>query len=401
VVNADFTVTYTPSTDFVGTEIFGYQVCDSDGDCSAANVKITVKDGINVVPDANDDNATTVVNKSVDINVLANDTGLDDGFGKLTIHTAPMFGSVTVNANRTVTYTPGYMFIGTETFQYVIEDVDGDYSMATVTVNVTERPDYQPVANDDRRGCSFNQPVIVDVLFNDTGLDDVPVTVTISQNPTQGIASVNTDNTVTFTPEPDFIGTMTFRYTVTDADGDSDDAQVTIAVKAGVNIVPEAKNDNASTIINTPVEINVLANDSGLDDGFGSIYVHSNPAFGTVVVNANRTITYTPSYMFVGTETFQYVIEDVDGDYSMATVTVTVTERPDYKPVANDDRRGCSFNTPVIVDVLVNDTGLNDEPLAVSISQDPTQGIASVNTDNTVTFTPEPDFVGTRHSATR
>ncbi|BDX37387.1 hypothetical protein CYCD_07420 [Tenuifilaceae bacterium CYCD] len=395
VVNADFTVTYTPSPDFVGTEIFGYQVCDSDGDCSAANVKITVKDGVNIVPDANDDNATTVVNAPVDINVLANDTGLDDGFGKLTIHTTPLFGSLTVNANRTVTYTPSYMFMGTETFQYVIEDVDGDYSMATVTVTVTERPDYQPVANDDRRGCSFNQPVIIDVLFNDTGLNDEPVAVTISQDPTQGTASVNANNTVTFTPEPDFVGTMTFRYTVTDADGDSDDAQVTITVKAGVNIVPTAKDDYASTIINTPVEINVLANDLGLDDGFGSIYVHSNPAYGTVVVNANRTITYTPSYMFVGTETFRYVIEDVDGDYSMATVTVTVTERPDYKPVANDDRRGCSFNTPVIVDVLVNDTGLNDEPVTVTISQNPEQGSAFANTDNTVTFTPEPDFIGT------
>ncbi|MGE0078543.1 MAG: Ig-like domain-containing protein [Bacteroidales bacterium] len=394
VVNGDFTITFTPNTDFIGTEIFGYQVCDSDGDCSTANVKITVKEGINYIPVAADDNAITIVNKSVSINVLGNDTGLDDGFGKLSIYTSPVFGSVVINANRTITYTPSYMFVGSETFKYMIEDIDGDYDIANVTVTVIERPDYLPVANDDKRGCSFNEAVIVDVLFNDTGLEDEPVVVSISQLPTQGTAVVNADNSVTFTPEAGFVGVMAFRYVVTDADGDSDDALVTIYVKAGINIVPLAKNDNATTIVNTPVEVNVLANDSGLGDGFGNLYVYSNPEFGTVSVNANRTITYAPSYMFVGSETFQYVIEDVDGDYSLATVTVTVTERPDYQPVANDDRRGCSFDTPVIVDVLVNDSGLNDEPITVSISQDPVQGLSIANSDNTVTFSPETGFVG-------
>ena len=42
--------------------------------------------------------------------------------------------------------------------------------------------------------------------------------------------------------------------TVTDADGDSDDATVTINVKAGINNVPVAVNDNATTIINQSVE---------------------------------------------------------------------------------------------------------------------------------------------------
>jgi hypothetical protein len=56
---------------------------------------------------------------------------------------------------------------------------------------------------------------------------------------------------------------------------------------------PQAVNDNATTIINTPVDINVLSNDSGLDDGFGRLTIYQAPAFGIVVVNANRTITYT------------------------------------------------------------------------------------------------------------
>jgi gliding motility-associated-like protein len=395
VVNADNTVTYTPATGFVGQSTFRYMVTDINGESDDALVTITVKAGVNNLPVAQNDVANTIINTPVDINVLANDTGLDDGFGNLTIRTQPMFGTVAINANRTITYYPSYMFLGTDTFEYLVEDVDGDYSVATVTVNVTEKPDAQPVANDDRRGCSFNTPVVVDVLFNDTGLDDTPLTVSISQAPAQGTAIVNANNTVTFTPAAGFVGQMTFRYTVTDADGDSDDALVTITVKSGTNVVPVAVNDAATTTINKPVTISVLANDSGLDDGFGSLYIYSQPQFGNVVVNANRTVTYTPSYMFVGTETFRYVVEDVDGDYAMATVTVIVVERPDSQPVANDDRRGCSFNKPVVVDVLFNDTGLDDAPLAVAISEAPVKGTATVNPDNTVTFTPEAGFIGT------
>ncbi len=395
LVNPDHTITYTPNTDFVGVEIFGYQVCDVDGDCSTANVHINVKEGINIVPVANDDTDSTIVNTPKSINVLANDTGLDDGLGSITIFQQPEFGAVVVNANRTITYTPTYMFVGTETFRYMVTDLDGDYDIATVTIKVKERPNYIPVANDDRRGCSFETPVVVDVLFNDTGLEDTPITVSISQQPTSGNAIVNpADNTVTYTPATGFIGEMTFRYTVADADGDSDDALVTIKVKSGVNMVPISNADNATTIMNNPVTINVLSNDTGLDDGFGGLYIYQQPEFGTVVLNANRSVTYTPAHMFVGVETFRYYVEDADGDYSLATVTVTVIEKPNYVPIANDDYRGCSFNSSVTVDVLSNDTGIDDVPLTLSININPTDGNAQVNPDNTITFTPFDGFIG-------
>ncbi len=395
VVNPDNTVTYTAPSDFVGVATFSYTVTDANGEFDDALVTITVKPGINHVPVAQNDNANTVINTSIDINVLANDTGLEDGFGNLNISTQPIFGTVQINANRTVTYYPSYMFIGTDTFQYLIEDVDGDYSVATVTVEVTEKPDALPIANDDRVGCSFNQNRIIDVLFNDTGLDDAPLSVTISQAPAQGTATVNPDNTVTFSPASGFTGTMTFSYTVTDADGDSDNAQVTINVKSGTNYIPIANDDAASTFMNMPVSIPVLANDTDLDDGFERIYIFSLPLFGTATVNANRTVTYTPSYMFVGVETFEYVVEDTDGDWDVATVTVTVTEKPNAVPIANDDNRGCSFNQTRVVDVLFNDTGLDDAPISVTILENPAQGSITVNPDNTITFTPEIGYIGT------
>ena len=331
IVNADNTVTFTPANGFIGQMTFKYSVTDVDGDSDDATVTITVKSGTNIVPVAADDAATTKVNTPVYINVLANDRGLDDGFGSLYIYLQPEFGTVVVNANRTVTYTPSYMFVGTETFQYVVEDVDGDYSLATVTVTVLDKQNAIPVANDDYRGCSFNQSVVVDVLFNDTGLDDVPLTVTISQPPAVGNVVVNADNTITFTPVTDFVGQSTFQYVVTDINGESDDALVTITVKPGANNVPVAQNDVANTIINTPVDINVLANDTD----WKMVLVISPSELSpylAVAINANRTITYYQATCS-GTDTFEYLIEDVDGDYSVAAVTVNVTRNPTHSPL--------------------------------------------------------------------
>nr|HPQ33881.1 Ig-like domain-containing protein [Tenuifilaceae bacterium] len=397
-VNDDNTITFTPATDYTGTASFSYTVTDANEDSDDANVTVIVKSGTNYIPDASDDEAETIQNTSVEIAVLANDRGLEDGFGSITIFQQPPFGKVMVTPNRTLNYIPDNNYIGEESFVYQLSDVDGDYDLATVTVTVIERPNYIPVANDDRRGTSFNTPVTIDVLFNDEGIEDKPLTLTVSLAPdaAQGTAAVNSNNTITFTPIQGFVGEATFRYTVTDKDGENDDALVTVNVKEGVNYVPNAVNDQATTTINTSVDVAILANDSGFEDGFGEITIHNEPPFGTVEINENRTVTYTPSPNFVGVETFTYTVSDIDGDFDIATVTVTVTEKPNSVPVANDDRRGTSFNTAVDIDVLFNDLGLDDEPITVEVSTAPIadQGTAVVNENNTVTFTPKTGFIG-------
>ena len=82
-----------------------------------------------------------------------------------------------------------------------MEDTEGDYSVATVTVSIVERPDFIPVAVDDRRGAAMNTPRNVNVLINDSGLDDTPITVTAITLPVHGLASVNADNSILYTPQ--------------------------------------------------------------------------------------------------------------------------------------------------------------------------------------------------------
>ncbi|MBT8095872.1 MAG: S8 family serine peptidase [Woeseia sp.] len=82
-------------------------------------------------------------------------------------------------------------------------------------------------ANNDSASTTPETPVIIDVLDNDTGEG---LTVTAVTQPANGSASVNPDDTITYTPNPSFSGGDSFTYEITDSNGASDTATVTVTV---------------------------------------------------------------------------------------------------------------------------------------------------------------------------
>lgn len=90
------------------------------------------------------------------------------------------------------------------------------------------------------------------------------------------------------------------------------------------NLPPVAVPDISSTPQNTPVKISVLSNDSDPNNNVLTITSATSPANGTVTLNADKTITYTPATGFSGINTFTYTISDGKGGTASALVTVTV-----------------------------------------------------------------------------
>ena len=375
--------------------------------------------GLNTPPVAADDVATTPENTAVVIDVLANDSDPDVG-GTLNATTVTV---VNAAANGTavadpvtgaITYTPNALFVGLDSFTYTVQDNLGAVSnVAIVRVTVTAAAgNTPPVAVDDTGATPQNTAVVIDVLANDSDADVGgtlnPATVTVA-NATAGVTTVvdTVSGAITYTPNTGFAGLDVFTYTVQDNLGAvSNTAIVRVTVNAaGVNTPPLAVNDIATTLLNTAVVINVLANDSDPDVGGSlnpaSVAVVNAPANGTTLIDAvTGAITYTPNASFTGIDSFNYTVQDNLGAVSnVAIVRVTVTAIPNTPPVAVDDAATTLQNTAAVINVLANDSdpdvGGTLNPATVTVVSAAANGTTLVNTTSgAITYTPNIGFAG-------
>jgi large repetitive protein len=387
VINPDGTITYTPNTNFNGTDTITYTISDGNGGTAQAIVTVTVG-AVNDPPVARPDTTTTAEDAPVTVAVLSNDSDLDGNPLTVTAATAPN-GTVVINPDGTITYTPNANFNGTDTVTYTISDGQGGTSTSTVTIIVVPVND-PPVAVNDVATTNEDAPVVISPLLNDTDVDGDPLTITAASS-LNGVVTINPDGTVTYVPNPNFNGTDVITYTISDGKGGTSIATITVTV-APVNDPPVAVNDTASTNEDTPVTVAVLANDTDLD-GNPLTVTAATAGNGTVVINPDGSVTYTPNANFFGVDTITYTISDGQGGTSTATVTVTVASVNDV-PVAVNDVAATNEDAPVRIPVLGNDTDADGDPLVVTTASAP-NGTVLINPDGTITYTPNANFNGT------
>ncbi|WP_333987781.1 Ig-like domain-containing protein, partial [Providencia huaxiensis] len=345
-------------------------------------------------PEAKDDDGVTKTEVPVILDVLKNDTDLDDDIDPSTavIVTNGTKGTATFDADGKLVYTPNKGEVGTDTITYQVTDKNGNVSnTATVTVTI----DAAPVANNDSIATKDGVPVTLNVLHNDTDLDDDidPSTAVIVTNGTKGTATFDADGKLVYTPNKGEVGTDTITYQVTDKNGNvSNTATVTVTIDAA----PVANNDSIATKDGVPVTLNVLHNDTDLDDDIdpSTAVIVTNGTKGTATFDADGKLVYTPNKGEVGTDTITYQVTDKNGNVSnTATVTVTI----DAAPVANNDHGVTKTEVPVILDVLKNDTDLDDDidPSTAVIVTNGTKGTATFDADGKLVYTPNKGEVGT------
>ena len=202
-----------------------------------------------------------------------------------------------------------------------------------------------------------------DVPFNlaiDLSLD---VTVTDgAQSYIQTIAVAadgNADAYLTFTPEPGWNGTYSFRYVITDDAQGTAEGVVAIEVIA-VNDPPEAVTDRVTAyedqvLVLTPQDL--LANDIDIDGDTLTLLTVGNAENGTVVFE-NGEIRFTPTPNFDGAASFTYVVTDGTDGASQGRVEVNVIST-NQRPVAGADRFTGFEDEPIIftlADLLANDS---------------------------------------------
>ena len=412
-------ISYEPNPGFSGRVYVDYVLIDGHGGTATARLTIIVN-GVNDAPKAVEDKVTTAEDALVDFNVLDNDTDqdIDDvlSFVGLLGDTSALHGTIITESNGDVTYTPETNYNGTESIQYIVMDFAEATDTGTITITVTPVND-APTAGD--KTVSTNEGMFIDIsvepLIDDVDEDSLTVTVETAGNPAHGTAKV-TGKDITYTPNPDWNGTDSFTYTVTDPSGETDTGVITVAV-AQVNNVPVADDDNAATNEDQPVWISVLENDTDKDTK-AELNAHPEdevlvlsvgdagllePAHGTAVLDGNQ-VKYTPDANYNGTDRFEYRLSDGDAE-DLALVTVTIQQVNDA-PVANDDTAVTNDEDMVIISVLDNDTdvdtqsGLNSgqiyttQDFKVTSVSAPANGKAIIS-GNKVAYTPADKFAGT------
>lgn len=360
---------------------------------------------VNRGPDAVNDAFTTSEDITATGNVLTNDTDGDGDAVTATLVSGPQHGAVTLGSDGSFSYTPTADYTGTDTFSYKVGDKgfhlhgllgflrpdSGHTDTATVTITVSPVND-APAARNDVYSIAEDSQLVVGgpgVLGGDKDADNAGLTVTGSTAPAHGGVTMGADGSFTYSPDVNFHGTDTFDYTVSDGTL-TDTGTVTITVTS-VPDAPLPASDTTTTNEDTPVAIDVLANDTDGDNDPLTVTGYTQPDNGSVVDN-NGTLTYSPDADFHGTDTFSYAITDGNTTAS-ATVTVTVTVTAVDPPPgdATFTVNGRNTNTGVV-------TGLVDVPngdgltYALGAPLDPAIGAVAVNpTTGAWAFAPTPE----------
>jgi Bacterial Ig domain len=255
-----------------------------------------------------------------------------------------------------------------------------------------------PMAVNDSFETEKNTAALFNVLDNDIFVEPAnDATVMVAGAPAHGSAIVQAGGIIEYTPVGGFTGNDSFTYTVADTNGKTSNT-ATVQIEVFVAALPVPVADTSTAQLNTPKDINVIANDTLASGAIvTSVAVATAPLHGTAVVQSDNSILYTPASGFSGTDTFTYNENDSNGETSAAPATVTVTVIAPAPPVATGDNLTDNFNSPQVIDVLANDSAASGATLvdsSVALVSDPTHGTAVVQSDGTILYTPDTDFTG-------
>ncbi|PLX81262.1 MAG: hypothetical protein C0616_05195 [Desulfuromonas sp.] len=436
-LNNDGTFTYDPAANFNGTDEFVYEISDGNGGTDTATVTIVmgpandgpvaqddtylgqedtvlsvgnIADGVlNHEGDPGDQENPTKPGEPADdydldgdaLTVIQGGADFGDlnplGGGGSLVFLTNNGGTVSLNSDGTFDYTPAPNFNGNDAFVYEISDGNGGTDTATVTIIMSEEND-GPIARNDTYTMNEDGVLFVNAgsgtlvhldageTVDDEDPDGDPLSViAVNGGPIggpialeNGTLNINSDGSFNFTPDPDFSGQQQFQYTISDGNGGTDTATVTIIVNA-VNDLPIARDDsyeaqedtlltvNAANGILVHIDAPEVVDDFDPDGGTlsvtqvngGSIAGPINLANGTLNMNSNGSFTFMPDAEFNGVQSFQYTISDGQGGSATANVFIDVGASND-DPVAQDDAYTTNEDTQLNVN-LIADGVLNHE----------------------------------------
>lgn len=267
---------------------------------------------------------------------------------------------------------------------------DGTADSETVTTEVTPGPDVvdPPIADDLVRETVAGRPIVSRVTGSSPD-PDLQLRYSTVTGPSDGVLVLLPGGRFGYRPDAGFVGTDTFTYRVCD---NQDPVQCSAPATVTLIVHPLAVDDETTTLVDTPVTIDVLANDP--PGAVLSTTLVDLPDHGLVAVDpATGTVLYTPGPGYLGTDSFTYQACSPDDPADCATAVVTVHVWPDnLPPDAPPLFLDTTVDTPVAGDPAVSDP---DGDAVTIVRTFPTAAGGTVTlAGSTTTYTPPPGFAG-------
>ncbi|MBK1810420.1 tandem-95 repeat protein [Clostridium sp. YIM B02505] len=374
--------TYTPASNYNGTDSFTFKVNDGALDSNVATININTTP-VNDKPLANGQSLN--INEDTTLNGTVTGSDVDGDSLSYYVVTGPAHGTLTINEDGTFTYKPNKDYNGTDSFTF--KSNDGQLDSLPATVNLTVKPiNDAPTSNGQT--LNTNEDKVLTGTLTGTDIDGDILKYYVVSGTSHGTLNINLDGTFTYTPNKDFNGQDSFTYKVNDGTVDSALATVIINISP-VNDAPIAYGQSLNVD-----EDNVL-NDTltgfDIDGDMLSYYVVTGPTHGILTINEDGTFTYTPNKDYNGQDSFTF--KTYDGSEYSTPALVSLTVKPvNDQPIAN----GKTLSTDedkILLDILTG-TDVDGDGLKYYVVTQPKHGILILNQDGTFTYTPNKDYNG-------
>ena len=376
-VNADGSTTYlinlqsafasgavTAGTATLSFDLVGFG--DSQSQVSIRDVQLLQNPVV-----ALNESATVNEDASVNLNPLAGDSISSGSTPVLQLVTNPAHGTLTQNADGTLTYTPDTHYFGTDSFQYSYTVNGTTSNVATVNIAVNEVA-YPPTVGNTSATVTAGKPYTFNPLAGATDINGNPMTAVLDTPPADGTLVVNSNGTWTYTPNSSYAGADQLVYHISDGSADSQPVTVSFTVQQ-TSQPPVAHNgavqvqEDGSLVINF-ANFGTDANGNPLKGVITTL-----PAHGTLTQNADGTYTYTPDQYYYGSDSLNFTLTDGSLISQQATLSISVN-KVEIAPTLANSSATLTEGSSVKLNLLASATDVNGDPVTAAIVTPPAHG---------------------------
>lgn len=364
--NNDSTITYKGTS--LGKDTLRYEIRDNENSADYAWVYITILNPAEKMAAVND-HYSTWEDTPIEFEPAENDIHIQSNYlrpSTIRVVVKPKNGTVLEikeddSFNGRLQYKPNDNYYGQDSLKYEISDMLGNKALAWIFITIDQVND-APITEDFEETTLEDTPIEINLAIHATDADgDLdPNSATILDKPKHGMAIENGNGHISYIPNLNYYGKDTLSYLIYDkTDLVSNIAHIYITITPD-NDPPFAENDHFSTQEDTPILIDVLANDYDPDENLNrnSLKIINQPQNGIASVQGEQ-IQYKPNNDFFGADQFTYAIFDETNLSDTAIVSIEViattdAPRPQNDSIRIDENTNCVFGPSLDYDGLLD-----------------------------------------------